>query len=158
MRDISLRPAKSDDNSFLFAVFAASHPEFDQLPLPEEQKQYVIRSQYQAQTGDYSARFPDSNHDIIIDGGEPVGRLWVARLDDEIRIVDMGLIATARNSGIGSLVMKRLQMESAQCGKPLRSSVFRFNEGSLRWHERLGFVPTHEDTFMIYMQWNPPAG
>ena len=153
MPDLTFRPVLPDDDQFLLSVFIASHSEYDHLPLPPEQKKQIVEMQYRLQTADYKSRFPEERHEVILDGGRPVGRVWSALLDDEVRVADMGLLETARNSGIGTAIMRRIQEEARNCGKPLRSSVFRFNDGSLRWHARLGFTLEHQDELMVYLVW-----
>jgi hypothetical protein len=153
MPDITLRPVRPEDDSFVLAVFIASHSEYDSLPLPPDQKKHIVEMQFRLQTADYKTRYPESGHQVILAGGMPVGRVWLATFEHELRIVDIGLLAEARNSGTGSAVVKRFQEEARQSGKPLRATVFRFNEGSLRWHTRLGFVVEQEDELMWYLVW-----
>ena len=153
MPDITLRPVRPEDDLFLLAVFIASHSEYDALPLPPDQKKQLIEMQYRLQTADYKIRFPNSRHEVILIDDEAAGRVWWAQLEEEIRIIDMGLLAAACNSGTGTTLMNRFQEEARKCGKPLRSSVFRFNQGSLRWHKRLHFRVEREDELMCYMVW-----
>jgi hypothetical protein len=153
MPDIELRPVTPEDDAFVLAVFIDSHLEYEYLPLPPDQKRQLIEMQYRLQTADYTARFPGSRHDVILRDGAPSGRIWVARLEDQILIVDIGMRAAAQNGGIGSTVVRRLQDEARDSGKPLRSSVFRFNDGSLRWHQRLGFIVESEDEMQYHLCW-----
>ena len=153
MPDITLRAVRPEDDLFVLDVFTASHGEYDFLPLPPDQKKQLIELQYRLQTADYKMRFPDSRHEVILVDEEAAGRVWWALLEEEIRIIDMGLLATARNSGVGTVIMKRFQQEARKCNKPLRSSVLRFNQGSLRWHERLNFRVEREDELMLYLEW-----
>ena len=60
------------------------------------------------------------------------------RSQDEIRIVDIALLAEFCNRGIGTTLLRGLQSEAAAAGKPLRIHVERFNP-ALRLYERLGF-------------------
>ena len=157
MVEVTLRPATGQDTPFLRELFISAHPEYEQLPLPPEQKRQLVEMQFHGQAADYTARFPASQHDIILYGGRPAGRIWVARTDHEIRVLDISLAPEARNTGIGSYLIQALQVEAAQSGKRLASVVMRFNEGSLRWHQRLGFTLEHEDPFCFHMEWRAPA-
>ncbi len=158
MPDYSLRPVTPEDDQFLLKVFTESHPEYDFLPLPPEQKESTIDMQYRLQTADYSSRYPDSRHEIIVSGGEDVGRVWSVRLEEGLRIADIGLVASARNTGLGTKVMQAIQQEAQAMGKPLRTAVFKFNEGSIRWHVSLGFQLEREDEYMYFLIWQgaPP--
>ena len=81
---------------------------------------------------------PGASFDVIVVDGQPVGRLYVARWSDEIRIVDIALLSDYCNRGIGTTLLRGLQSEAAAAGKPLRIHVERFNP-ALRLYERLGF-------------------
>jgi GNAT superfamily N-acetyltransferase len=65
--------------------------------------------------------------DVILVGGLPAGGLYVAREDDEIRIVEIALLPEYCNRGIGTTLLHGLQSEAAAAGKPLRIHVERFN-------------------------------
>jgi RimJ/RimL family protein N-acetyltransferase len=156
---ITMRPVQESDRDFLFALYAAVRaPEFALLPLPEEQKRHLLNMQFEAQQGAYRAQYPGSTYNLILHDGEPVGRLWLADLPNEIRLVDISLLPEASGSGIGSCLLRRLQAEAAAAAKPIRSSVFRFNAGSLRWHQRLGFRVVAEDEVQLSMEWGAPQG
>ena len=156
MSSVSLRPATAEDESFLFDLYCAVRaPEFALLPLPPEQKNHLIAMQYAAQRNAYRAEYPGSSYEIVLEQGRPVGRIWIARLEDEFHLVDIALLPQARNAGIGTMLMKQLQAEARRAGKPVRSSIFQFNPGSLRFHQRLGFQVTNEDEIQCYMEWTP---
>jgi len=82
-----------------------------------------------------------------------VGRLWVAPGDNEYLLVDIALHPSVQKKGIGTVVIQRLQQEAAKARMPIRSSVFRFNPGSLRFHQKLGFRIVREDQVNYYMEW-----
>jgi GNAT superfamily N-acetyltransferase len=84
----------------------------------------------------------------------PVGRLYVARLDQEIRIVDITLLPAERNDGIGSYLIKQLLDEANRSGKKTRIYVEEFNP-SLRLFERLGFSPSEQHGIHLLLQCNP---
>jgi L-amino acid N-acyltransferase YncA len=46
---------------------------------------------------------------------------------------------------LGKVLVKRLQEEAQKAKMPIRSTVDRFNPGSLRFHQRLGFTVAPED-------------
>jgi ribosomal protein S18 acetylase RimI-like enzyme len=152
MPAFSLRPVTPEDGDFLLAVFRASHPEYEMLPVAEEQKRHLIGMQFQLQTSDYRSRYPESQHHIIEIDGKQAGRIWVARTDHEIRILDAGLLPEARNSGVGTAIVSQIIAEGRACGKPVASSVLKANAGSLRWHQRLGFRLKSEDPFYFYLE------
>ena len=157
MPQVTLRPATPDDLEFLLEVFIVSHPQYQMLPLPEDQKVALIRMQHELQSADYRSRYPDSTHDIIEVDGKPAGRLWVERNEDHINVLDIGLMPWTRDQGIGSNVIDRVKAEATATGKPIVSVVQRANPGSLRWQLRMGFHVTKENEFHHFMEWCPSA-
>jgi ribosomal protein S18 acetylase RimI-like enzyme len=156
MPEIHRRPATPDDEPFLFDLFCAVRAhEFALMSLAEPLKQQLIRMQYTAQKEGYSAECPDSTFEIVHNGERKVGRIWIARREDSFHLVDIAILPEAQNSGIGTILVRELQREAELARKPVRLSVFRFNPGSVRFHERLGFTVTHEDAIQFYYEWKP---
>ena len=151
---ITFRPVEPADEAFLLEVYRSTRTEeMALLPWSEEQKNAFVLGQFHAQQQHYQKIYPDANHDIILANDREVGRLYVARLDAEIRIVDVTLLPRERNSGIGTLLLRRLMEESARVSKPLRIYVESFNP-SMRLFERLGFLPTEEQGIHVLMEWS----
>jgi len=86
-----------------------------------------------------------------------VGRLYVARLEQEIRIADITLIPTERNAGIGSFLLRGLLDEAERVGKVVRIYVEEFNP-SLRLFERLNFKPVEQQGIHVLLEWSTTAG
>jgi ribosomal protein S18 acetylase RimI-like enzyme len=159
--DITLRPALPQDRAFLFQVYAGTREaELAQTGWTAEQRQAFLEMQFTAQQTDYTARFPDAEHTIILVDGNPVGRIWVGRWEDEIRLLDIALLPWRRNAGTGTVLLKRLQREAEEAGKPLRHSVYKMNEAALRFYERLGFTVIEDFETYVLMEWlpHPPGG
>ena len=151
----TLRPVGSDDYDFLVEVYGSTRAEEMALvPWTTEQQLAFVRSQFAAQQDHYAKTYPTANHDIIVSNDRPVGRLYVARLDQEIRIVDITLLPAERNAGIGSYLIKQLVDEANRSGKITRIFVEEFNR-SLRLFERLGFSPSEQHGIHVLMQYNP---
>jgi len=150
-----LRPAGPDDSDFLVEVYASTRAdEMALVPWTDEQRSMFIRSQFAAQQEHYAQKYPAANHDIIVSDDRRVGRLYVARLDHEIRIVDITLLPAERNTGIGTYLIKQLLDEANHTGKITRIYVEEFNP-SLRLFERLGFSPSEQHGIHLLMQCNP---
>jgi ribosomal protein S18 acetylase RimI-like enzyme len=118
-------------------------------------KQQLIRMQYTAQKDGYRSAFPGSGFEIILNAELKVGRIWIARLPDSIHLVDIAILPEAQNTGIGTKLVRELQREAAAAQRPIRLSVFRFNEGSIRFHQRLGFTLIGEDEIQLHFEWKP---
>ena len=153
--NVTLRPVGPDDYDFLVEVYGSTRAEEMALvPWTVEQQQAFVRSQFAAQQDHYAKTYPAASHDIILSDNRPVGRLYVARLDGEIRIVDITLLPAERNAGIGSYLIKQLLDEAKDSGKRTRIFVEEFNP-SLRLFERLGFSPSEQHGFNLLMQFDP---
>ena len=152
---ITLRPVGADDYDFLVAVYGSTRAEEMALvPWTTEQQQAFVRTQFAAQQDHYAKKYPTASHDIIVSDHRPVGRLYVARLDQEIRIIDITLLPAERNAGIGSYLLKQLLDEANRSGKVTRIFVEEFNP-SLRLFERLGFSPSEQHGMHLLLQSNP---
>ena len=152
---ITLRPVGSADYDFLVEVYGSTRAEeLALVPWTTEQQQAFVRSQLAAQQEHYAKKYPTASHDIIMSDNRPVGRLYVARLDQEIRIVDLTLLPAERNAGIGSYLIKQLLNEANRSGKVTRIYVEEFNP-SLRLFERLGFSPSEQHGIHLLLQCNP---
>ncbi len=153
--NVTLRPVGADDHEFLIEVYGSTRAEELALaPWTSEQRHAFIQHQFTAQQDHYAKTYPTANHDIIVSDGRQVGRLYVARLDREIRIVDIALLPGARNAGIGSYLIKQLLAEAERTGRVVRIYVEEFNP-SLHLFERLGFSPSEQQGIHLLMQWNP---
>lgn len=153
--NIALRPVRADDHDFLVEVYGTTRAEeLALVPWTTEQQQVFVRSQFAAQQDHYAKKYPTASHDIIMFDDQPVGRLYVARLDQEIRIIDITLLPARRNAGIGSHLIKQLLDEANNYGKITRIYVEEFNP-SLRLFQRLGFTPSEQHGIHLLLQCNP---
>ena len=151
----TLRPVTADDYDFLVEVYGSTRAEELALtPWTAEQQQAFVRSQFAAQQDHYAQKYPTASHDIIMSDTRPVGRLYVARLDHEIRIIDITVLPAERNAGIGSYLIQELLGEANDSGKVTRIYVEEFNP-SLRLFERLGFSPSEQHGIHLLLQCNP---
>ena len=151
---VALRPVAAADEPLLFEIYASTRAEeMAMVPWNREQQEAFVRMQFAAQQEHYKKLHPDANHDIIMSNGRPVGRLYVARTNEKIEIMDITLLPQDRNMGIGSSLIRDL-MDEANSSRPLRIYVESFNP-SLRLFERLGFKAAEEQGFHLLMQWAP---
>lgn len=150
---ISLRPITPDDDSFLAGLYASTRAE--ELAVTgwsEEDKALFCRRQFDAQTAHYVEKYAGATLQIIERAGVPAGRLYVARWDREIRIMDIALLPEHRGSGIGTKLLRELQEEARSAGKSLTIHVERFNP-ALRLYERLGFRQIEDKGVYLLMSW-----
>ena len=87
---ISLRSVRPEDRTFLLSVYAsAREPELAAVDWDAAQRAAFVRMQFDAQHAYYQEHYGRATFDVILVGGQPAGRLYVSREDDEIRIVDI---------------------------------------------------------------------
>ncbi|MBI3651453.1 MAG: GNAT family N-acetyltransferase [Acidobacteria bacterium] len=150
---ISFMPLSDDNVEVAMAAYASTRDaELALVNWTAEQKDFFIRMQFTAQQQDYQRRFPDAQHFIIEVDGQAAGRLYVVRLDDSIRLLDLTILPAHRKHGIGTRILKDFMSEAQAAGKAVRIYVESFNP-SLALFERLGFVPSEELGVHLLMEW-----
>ena len=133
-----------DDELFLQVLYASTRAEeLAHVDWTDEQKAKFCRMQFAAQHQHYQEHYAGSSFDVIELDGQPIGRLYVARWPEEIRVVDIGLLPEYRGGGIGSALLKEVLAEADAAGKPVSIHVEQFNP-ALRLYERLGFRRVEE--------------
>jgi GNAT superfamily N-acetyltransferase len=103
-----------------------------------EQKAAFLEQQFAAQDRHYRERYEGATLDVIEVDGAAAGRLYVARWEREIRVMDIALLPEFRGRGIGSRLLRGIieEAEGARCAVSIH--VERMNP-ALSLYERLGF-------------------
>jgi len=154
---VTLRPVRPDDEAFLLEVYASARAdELAGAEWDDAQREMFLRLQFAAQQEHYQSHYPEADHQLILRDGRMIGRIYVARLTHEIRILDIALLPEHRNSGIGTSMINAFQSEASKAGKPVRIYVESFNP-SLRLFERLGFSSVQDIGTHLLMEWRGPA-
>jgi ribosomal protein S18 acetylase RimI-like enzyme len=158
MPAIALRPVGPDDEAFLLALYASTRAaEMAMVPWSDEQREAFVKMQFAGQQAHYKKTYPAASHQILLSNGRAVGGLYVARLADEIRIIDLTVMPGERNSGIGTLALEELIAEGKQVGKVVRIYVENYSS-SLSLFERLNFKPIEQQGFYLLLERTPDAG
>ena len=143
------------DREFLCRLYASTRQEeLAPVPWSEPEKEAFLRLQFEAQDRHYQEHFPAAAFQIIELDARPIGRLYVDRRADEIRLIDIALLPEFRGAGIGTALLMELIDEAAAASKPLRIHVERFNP-ALRLYQRLGFRPLEEHGVYLLMEYRP---
>lgn len=157
---VSLRSVSDADDDFLLLVYASTRAdELTHVPWSDEQKRQFLKWQFSLQRREYDAHHPDAEYDLIMFDERPAGRIWIARDDKEIRLLDIAILPEFQNRGIGTALLRWLIDESKRTGKPLRHMVFVMNQDAQRFYERLSFVVFEDVGAYKHMEWKsePPA-
>ena len=150
---IMLRPITPEDDSFLAGLYASTRAEeLAVTTWSDEEKAVFCRRQFDAQSAHYVESYPGASLEVIERAGEPIGRLYVARWEREIRIMDIALLPARRGTGIGTQLLRELQDEARSAGKTLSIHVERFNP-ALRLYERLGFKMAEDKGVYLLLEW-----
>ena len=150
---VTLRPVAPKDEAFLHKVYASTRAEeLARVPWDEAQREAFLKMQFAAQSIHYQTYYPGSTHDIILHGQRSVGRIYVARREGDIRILDITILPEHRNRGIGTPIIKDLMAEAARVGKPINIHIESYNP-SHRLFERLGFHMVEDDGINHLMEW-----
>jgi GNAT superfamily N-acetyltransferase len=154
-RGIAFRPITADDAEFLYTVYAKTRTEeLAQVDWPESQKEAFLRAQFNAQHHAYQGTYKGGDFLVILKDGQPVGRLYIARWEREIRIVDIAILPEHRNAGTGSAILKDILAEGTRVGKRVSIHVEMFNP-ALTLYDRLGFRKLREHGVYYFMEWSP---
>lgn len=149
---IKLRPVAPGDEAFLLSVYSSTRAdEMALVPWDEAQRAAFLKMQFNAQQQHYQSHFPEARYEIIERAEQAVGRLYVLRTDEFMRILDLTVLPEHRNAGIGTQLITELIGEAVAVRKPLRIYVESFNP-SLRLFERLGFQKAGEQGMHFLME------
>lgn len=154
---IELRPAGSADEDFLAHVYGTTRErELEQIPFTAAEQAAFLAQQFAAQSAHYATCYARASFDVLLVDGEPAGRLIVDRRDDEILIVDIALLPSARGAGIGTRVLGGLLEEGAVTGRRVSAHVARSNPAR-RLYARLGFSEVADDGVYVQIERIPPT-
>jgi ribosomal protein S18 acetylase RimI-like enzyme len=152
---ITLRPATEADYDFMRLLYHSTRTEeMTRFPFTEEEKVKFLDSQFAAQSQHYAEHYPTCDRHIIMRDYSEVGRLYVDRWRDQIRIVDIALVPEARGAGIGGALVREVLDEGERTGKAVTIHVEAFNP-AMRLYQRLGFQSIGTNGVYYLMEWRP---
>ncbi len=150
-----LRPVRPDDAETLYRIYASTREdELAVVPWDASAKEAFLRTQFAAQDRYYHANFPDASYDLIVGGGEVLGRLYVERGEAAWQVIDLALLPEHRRKGIGTQLLAQVLSEAGTAGKPVQMHVERFNPAQ-RLYDRLGFRQIADQGVYLLLEWQP---
>jgi RimJ/RimL family protein N-acetyltransferase len=151
----TLRPITDADLPFLLHLYGTTREqELQQVDWTPEQKAGFVVQQFTAQHTYWQENYRDTSWDLIEEAGVPIGRLYVARWPDDIRIVDIALLPEHRGRGLGAELLRSILAEGDATGRKVSIHVEIYNPAR-RLYERLGFVEAAHQQVYIRME-RPP--
>ena len=146
-----LTPVSSSDEPFLVELYASTRAEEMALvPWNNDQKHLFLQMQFEAQNQYYRERYPNASFDLIRFDDCPVGRLYLAELADEIRIIDLTFLPAHFDPQVFEGLIKEILQKGAQVGKPVRIYLENYSPQT-EIFVRLGFQKIGEHG--IYFLW-----
>ena len=153
--DIALRPATAEDRDLLLAAYASTRSdELASVPWSEDEKAAFVAMQFSAQDDWYRRVYPDGEFLVVMRAGAPIGRLYLADLPDEIRLVDLTLLPEHRGRGIGSRLLAHVVTRADAEGRSVRLHVEPWNP-ALRLYQRNGFTLLEERGAYLFLERAP---
>lgn len=135
---MTLRAATEADAAFVAALYASTRDEeLSVVPWTAQQKKAFTDWQSQQQEKHYALHYPQAER-LVIERGEPIGRIYVDTTRLEVRLMDVTLLAPYRRQGLGSRLMEVLLAYADALGREASLHVEPFNPAK-SLYERLGF-------------------
>jgi ribosomal protein S18 acetylase RimI-like enzyme len=152
---LTFRPIADADLPFLARLYASTRlQELSVTPWSDAQKAAFLQQQFDAQHAHYQTHFTGSDFLVIVQGGDEIGRLYLARWSAEHRVVDIALLPSHRGRGLGAALLRDLLDEAAAAGKAVTIHVEKLNPAMSLYH-RLGFITAGEEGAYDLMRWQP---
>lgn len=155
---LSIRAAENDDFPILRALYAQSREmELAHTPWPAPVKQSFCDSQFDLQHRHYVSHYtPTAAFLVVLRGDSPIGRLYLHWSADELRVVDILIERISRGQGIGSRLLRQLQVVAQDAAFPTLSlHVEQRNHRACRLYRRLGFTESDRRAGYMKMDWHP---
>lgn len=150
-----LRPIAEDDLEFLLQLYASTRiAEKELVGWGEERWDAFMRMQFNLQHSQYQQNYRQPAFDVIMVGETPIGRLYLNRGEEEIRIVDIALLPEYRGGGIGAALLQEILREGDDRGVEVTLHVER-NNPALALYRLLGFQVESATEIYCFMRRSP---
>lgn len=137
---------------FLFAVYSTRAEEISFWGWSKEAAGAFLFMQYEAQQRSYQQQYPGLTYRVIWADGQKAGFTAFCVMPSALAFVDIALLPSFRNKGIGSKILKMLQDKAGEQHIPICLSVFNGNKAR-RLYERFGFQSVADSGVYTTMQW-----
>jgi ribosomal protein S18 acetylase RimI-like enzyme len=121
---------------------------------PEQVTQQIIAMQFKAFEQSVINIFPENIDYLITYNEKKAGRLQLNKDNQEIRIINISLLAAFRNIGIGSSILQDIIKEANLKNKSTVLEVDKMNP-AVNLYFRFGFKIFDENELKYTMKYNP---
>jgi GNAT superfamily N-acetyltransferase len=157
-RGVGLRAATNGDATFLRTLFEAARPDAVYIAeWPDAVRQRFLDQQFQFQTIHYARAHAEADRLLVLQDGQPIGRLILSCSAEDWCIVDISLMLQWRARGIGTLLLQAVQAAAVDARARAVYLTVDFRNPARRLYERLGFVTVDHSMPNIGMAWQAPA-
>lgn len=154
-RGLALRPEIEGDYPFLERLYLSVRwEELAQSGWPEQVKLDFLRHQFSLQFRHYATYYGGTAFGILESDGKPIGRWYVFRSSEDLRVVDVSLLPEWRAQGIATALFDQLLAEAGDSGRTVSIHVEKFNPAQ-NLYRRLGFREAGESGPYWLMVWRP---
>ncbi len=155
--DISFQAMSDDDMAFLSELYRTTRwQEVQQAPWTDEQRKAFLHQQFTAQHQHYLSHYPKAQKLLIMQNQQAIGRIYLDRDADSICLIDVALLPTHQDRGIGTALLKELLSEAEMSQKKVMIHVENFNP-AYRWYVKHGFQQIEDKGVYQYMEWHPAS-
>ena len=153
-KGLDYRLVEDRDKSFLRELYATTRAaEMAMVPWSDEQKDEFVEMQFNAQHTFYFEQFKNAEFGIISKNNLDIGRLYLDRRDDEVRIIDIALHPTYQRLGIGERLLNAIIQYAQERELPVTIHVEK-NNPAMSLYLRLGFELIEDQGVYDLMQWS----
>lgn len=105
------------------------------------------------QRANFAAEFACTATSVFEHGGRIIGYVQILDKEDRIHVQNIAISHEYQGKGVGSRILKKLQLQAAARQVPLQLGAFRTNTLAQKLYERLGFRRTGATDTHIEMSW-----
>jgi GNAT superfamily N-acetyltransferase len=152
---VALREEGEVDVPFLIELYASTRAdELAPVPWPEEQKRAFLAHQFALQREQYRQHYAGAEWLLVERDAAPIGRLYLRRGGEEVRLMDIALVPSARGAGLGTRLTQRLLDWADAQHVPVTLHVEPFNP-AYRMYRRFGFCYVRSTGVYHFLQRAP---
>lgn len=155
---LRLRYCRDADLPFLRELYRETRAaELDAAGWPEALKQSFCRQQFDAQHADYVRRYSAAAFLLLLDGDDPVGRVYLDGSGADFHLIDITLLPSYRGRGYGTAILRGVQDLAVRRGCGVVLSVVPENVRAANLYRRMDFRIVASDAARLHMRWAPPS-
>lgn len=153
--NLSLRFVAPSDETFLLDLFIEARPWLGWADGEKDFIRNLYEQQYKTMRAGQEAIYPEHMDLVVEQAGDRIGRLVVDLGYSDWRVSELQILTRARGKGVGSNVLRGLQMAAAKMLLPITLSTPMMGSHGRQVYERLGFRVMSVDPPHFHMAWFP---